>query len=67
MKNGIYVVETKGDTSRYLVKIYTIPGTHYQQVTFFNDPDEDWNVEQLLDSFEVITQLDLNSFVKDVK
>jgi len=64
MKNGIYVVQTKGvkTMERSLVKIYDFPGSRGQMVTFMSDPDQDWNLEQLLDSFEIITKLDLNSF-----
>jgi hypothetical protein len=67
MKNGLYVVQTKGikTLERSLVQIYDFPGSRGQMVTFMSDPDEDWSMEQLLDSFEVICQLDLNSFQKE--
>jgi hypothetical protein len=65
MKNGIYVVQTKGFVERELVKIYEFDDYTGQQVTFFNDPDSSWNIEQLLESCEVICRLDLYSFERE--
>ena len=59
---GLVAVSTM---ERSLVQIYEFPGCYGQKVTFLRDPEEDWNLEQLLDSFEVICLLDLNSFQKE--